>query len=101
VREAVNAGLRMKNIRWYWTGAKPRLPDGECDCRHPWERGYAGPVIETFVEGRADSRSGFAFRVIAHPHITPKGRRKIVDDIIIRERSKVMMVTSRDGGMRK
>jgi hypothetical protein len=50
VREAVNAGLRMKNIRWYGTGASLGFPMGNAIAAIHWERGYAGPVIETFVE---------------------------------------------------
>lgn len=53
VREAKNFG-RMKNIRWYGTGGLLGFPMGNAVAVIHWERGYAGPATETFVEDERD-----------------------------------------------
>lgn len=57
VREAVKAGLRMRNIRWYGTGASLGFPMGNAIAAIHWQRGYDGPVTETFVEDESTAQA--------------------------------------------
>ncbi len=49
VREAHAFGS-LKHLRWYGTGASLGFPMGNGIAAFHWERGYRGPIIESFYE---------------------------------------------------